>query len=622
MGDADVGQFAAEGHAGRARADPQRLVGGRRAAEGVGFDVELGRLTVDVELHAGRLARTVVGDGDVRPRVAREEGLRLHLDRVGGPGVDEVEGELPSLGDGDVVAAEAGRVVHLADACAVGERPDPEGDGERLVVLQVRAGAGFDERVVLAVERQGAAGRAFGPGRLALAAVRGPGGQGPSQLVAETPFGRLARQIAGPDRRFPLRLPGAQARFGLLDRLRGLGDRGVEAGERRPVGVARDGDQGRDVAAGLGVDALLVDVVEEAEERIEFLLADRVVLVVVAAGASHRQAEEDGGRGLDAVDGVLDPPFLLDRPGLGDGAVVAVEAGGDLLGQGGVGEPVAGDLFDREAVEGHVAVERRHDPVAPGPHGPGEVVLIAVGVGVAGAVEPVAGHRLAVPRGGEQAVDQPLVGVRGVIGQEGVDLGEGRGDAEEVQRQAADQGRLVGLGGGLQALALQPGQDEAVDRVPGAVGEADGRRLGTLRGFEGPVLAPRRPLVDPAGEGRHLLGRERLAGLRRRHLLLGVVGDEPSDQLAVVGLAGLDDRVLGPERPLADVEPEVGLAGAGVRPVAEEAVFGEDGEDVAAEVDGGLGPEGGRRQGRDQPQRDDNSVRHAGRRSSAGSRSS
>ena len=75
----------------------------------------------------------------------------------------------------------------------------------------------------------------------------------------------------------------------------------------------------------------------------------------------------------------------------------------------GARQEVAGDLVDHEAVERLVAVEGGDDPVAPGPHGPGEVVLKAVGVGVAGAVEPVHRHPLAVVRRGEQAVDQCFV---------------------------------------------------------------------------------------------------------------------------------------------------------------------------------------------------------------------
>ena len=65
---------------------------------------------------------------------------------------------------------------------------------------------------------------------------------------------------------------------------------------------------------------------------------------------------------------------------------------------------------------------------------------VAVGVGVAGGVEPDEGHAFAEVRAGEQAVDELFVGVgRSSIGDEGFDFG-GRGrQAGEVERQAADR---------------------------------------------------------------------------------------------------------------------------------------------------------------------------------------
>ena len=91
-----------------------------------------------------------------------------------------------------------------------------------------------------------------------------------------------------------------------------------------------DLDQRRRVAELDGL-AAFRHVVEEGEELVELLLRDRVVLVVVAAGAADRQAEPDGGGGLDAVDDVLDGVLLGDDAALGVAAMVAVEAGGDLL---------------------------------------------------------------------------------------------------------------------------------------------------------------------------------------------------------------------------------------------------------------------------------------------------
>ena len=75
--------------------------------------------------------------------------------------------------------------------------------------------------------------------------------------------------------------------------------------------------------------------------------------------------------------------------------VAAVEAGGDLLVERGVGQQVAGELLDGELVERHVPVEGLDDPVAIGPHLAVVVEVDAVRVGVAGGVEPVAAAVLA-----------------------------------------------------------------------------------------------------------------------------------------------------------------------------------------------------------------------------------
>ena len=81
---------------------------------------------------------------------------------------------------------------------------------------------------------------------------------------------------------------------------------------------------------------LLRHVVEVGEELVELLLRERIVLVVVAAGAAERQAEPHGRGRLHAVDDVLDGVLLGDDAAFGVAAVVAVEAGGDPLVERGV----------------------------------------------------------------------------------------------------------------------------------------------------------------------------------------------------------------------------------------------------------------------------------------------
>ena len=68
--------------------------------------------------------------------------------------------------------------------------------------------------------------------------------------------------------------------------------------------------------------------------------------MIVAAAAAHRQAEPDRERGIHAINHVLDGIlFRYDAP-FRVAPVVAVEARGDLLIQGGVGQQVAGDLLN------------------------------------------------------------------------------------------------------------------------------------------------------------------------------------------------------------------------------------------------------------------------------------
>ena len=88
----------------------------------------------------------------------------------------------------------------------------------------------------------------------------------------------------------------------------------------------------------------------------------------------------------------------------------------------GIGQQVAGELLDDEPVERLVGVEGVDDPVAVGPGLAIVVEVQAVGVAVAGGVEPEPRHVLAVAGRVEQAVDDLLVSLLRRVGQERVDL--------------------------------------------------------------------------------------------------------------------------------------------------------------------------------------------------------
>ncbi len=65
---------------------------------------------------------------------------------------------------------------------------------------------------------------------------------------------------------------------------------------------------------------------------------------------------------------------------------------------------------------------------------------------------------------------------------------------------------------------------------------------------------------------------------------MGIVGVDPLDQLAGVGVIG-DDRT-GLDRGVSHVEPQLGLSFIGILPMAIEAVLRQDRPDVAIEVEG------------------------------------
>ena len=161
----------------------------------------------------------------------------------------------------------------------------------------------------------------------------------------------------------------------------------IEERRKRLVGVAGGGGELGFVAGRIRhLHRRLLLVVEEGEHPVELLLRDRIELVVVALRAADGEAEPDRARRADAVDHAVDAELLdVDAAFLIEGRV-AVEARGDALGFAGVGQEVARELFDREAVEGQVGVERVHHPVAIFPDAARGVDRVAIAVGVAGLV--------------------------------------------------------------------------------------------------------------------------------------------------------------------------------------------------------------------------------------------
>ena len=166
-------------------------------------------------------------------------------------------------------------------------------------------------------------------------------------------------------------------------------------------------NRGRDVVV-----ASVGGVVEEGVELIILVVRNRIVFVRVAFSAIQCEAKPRGAHRRDAILHRLHAILFFIATALVVQLGVAVEAGGDLLGQRWLRQEIAGELIDGELVEGLVPVEGIDDPFTVRPDGTRQIHLIAVGVGVARQIQPAPCHVLAVVRRREQSVHQLFVGLR------------------------------------------------------------------------------------------------------------------------------------------------------------------------------------------------------------------
>ena len=269
---------------------------------------------------------------------------------------------------------------------------------------------------------------------------------------------------------------------------------------------------------------------EDGLQAVIIFLGDGIELVVVAARALDGEAQNSASDGGDHVVQILVAEFGIVFFAEAHLGVIAQEAGGDQAVVGHLRQFVSRQLFAEESVVRLVLIERADDVIAIAPGvGAVEIMFEAVGVGIAGNVEPVTSPALAVLGRTEQAVDQPLPCARLLIIYIGCRFG-GRGkEAGKIEIGAAKQGGGVGLGG-FREMLFAPGLfEEGVDGVAGGGrGEPDrlaespviaraGRQdhvfqgcqrcqVAAIRGFRirGRRFFPRRALIDPRLDQRGL----------------------------------------------------------------------------------------------------------------------
>ena len=148
----------------------------------------------------------------------------------------------------------------------------------------------------------------------------------------------------------------------------------------------------------------------------------------------------------------------------------------------------------------------------------------------------------------------------------------------------------IGFRIGLQPFLFQSGQDEMINGVARPISGFDGGHRGAGRGHISPVLRIRASLADPLFEGGSIGGRQGFAGIRRRHLIIRILGLDAPDGFALFGVAGNNRRmaVSASVGRLGQVQTQgflAGFAATGVGSMALETVLGKNPANIPVELE-------------------------------------
>ena len=146
--------------------------------------------------------------------------------------------------------------------------------------------------------------------------------------------------------------------------------------------------KGRPGAGDTGV--AFVAVIEVSKKLVILLLRELIILVIVAARTTYGETQPDGAQRFHSIHHGGHAPLFLIRAAFGVGEGLPVERSGQPLQAGGVGQEIAGELFDGELVKWQVGIDGVDHPiaVAPGVHARA-ILFIAVTVRIAGFVQPM-----------------------------------------------------------------------------------------------------------------------------------------------------------------------------------------------------------------------------------------
>ena len=265
----------------------------------------------------------------------------------------------------------------------------------------------------------------------------------------------------------------------------------------------------------------------------------------------------------------------------------SIVPGGDPLRDARLRQQVTRQLLNGEFVVRFVVVERIDHIIPIRRDFANRITVIPDCVRVPHEIEPVRRHPLTVTRVIEQLLHEFLVCTGRPVVDERLDLPRQRRHAQQVVVQPTSQRHAVRLLRGLQPRRLDPAQHEPVDVI-------DHERLifrfgrgHPIHRFVGPVQIVLRPLSDPLLQQRLLPIVQLLAGVRRRHQVVLVFGENAGHEFALRRLARHHGGIIAKvsQCPLTSVEAQIGLSMLSVRPVAGETIITQQGPNIPSEID-------------------------------------
>ena len=179
---------------------------------------------------------------------------------------------------------------------------------------------------------------------------------------------------------FPVQLPVDQG-FGRS------GQHGFQASDpgfqiRQFLLLLRRGQRQLGFPAASGVVTLFLQVGEKRGETIKILAGERIELVIMAFGATHRGTQPNAGSRAHPVGRILGQVFFVLGPAFGSDHMQPIVPGGDPLFAGGFRQQIAGQLLPSELIEREIPVEGVDDVIPVRPNAVGLIAMVADGVGV------------------------------------------------------------------------------------------------------------------------------------------------------------------------------------------------------------------------------------------------